>query len=88
VVAPSALKDKRGKGSYSLIVVDGAVEDMPRTLAALLAEGGRIVTGVLERGVTRLATGRKTGGEIALLALAEIGIPVLDEFRAPRRWSF
>jgi protein-L-isoaspartate(D-aspartate) O-methyltransferase len=87
-VSPAALADKRGKGTYSLILVDGAVEELPRTLGALLAENGRVVTGLLERGVTRLAAGRKVAGEVALLALAEIGIPVLEEFRAAKRWSF
>jgi protein-L-isoaspartate(D-aspartate) O-methyltransferase len=87
-VSADAAMNKRGKGTYTLLVVDGAVEEMPRAFVSLLAEGGRIVTGVLERGVTRLATGRKIAGEIALLPVAEIGIPVLPEFRAPKRWSF
>ena len=72
----------------SLILVDGAIEQLPAGLAGRLGEGGRIVTGLVERGVTRLAVGRKVAGEVALLPLAEIGIPVLAEFAAPRRWSF
>lgn len=79
---------KRRKGSYSLIMIDGAAEELPAALAALLADDGRLVTGVVERGVTRLALGRKAAGEIALLPLAELGIPVIPEFAAPRRWSF
>lgn len=79
---------KKGKGAYTLILVDGAVEALPATLAAQLAEGGRIVTGLVTRGVTRLAVGRKVAGEVSLLPLAEIGIPVLPEFAAPQRWSF
>jgi protein-L-isoaspartate(D-aspartate) O-methyltransferase len=46
------------------------------------------VTGLVERGVTRLAIGRKAAGAVALLPLAEMGIPVLAEFAAPKRWSF
>ena len=88
VVDPADAAGKKGKGSYSLIVVDGALEELPGALAAQLAEDGRIVTGLVLRGVTRLAAGRKTGGEVALLPLAEIGIPVLPEFAAPKRWSF
>ncbi len=88
VVSPEAVRDKRGKGTYTLLVVDGAVEEMPRSFASLLADSGRIVCGLLERGVTRLAVGAKVGGEIALLPVAEIGIPVLPEFKAPKRWSF
>ena len=87
-VAPDAAAAKRGKGAYTLLMVDGAVEEMPGSFAKLLAEGGRVVTGVLEGGVTRLAVGTRTGGDIALLPIADLGIPVLPEFRAPKRWSF
>lgn len=76
-----------GEG-FTLIMIDGAAEQVPAALAGRLADDGRLVTGLIERGVTRLAVGRKVGGEIALLPLAEIGIPVLPDFAAPRRWSF
>lgn len=76
------------KGTYSLILVDGAIEHLPATLSAALDEGGRIVTGLAQRGVTRLATGRMAGGAVALVPLADMGIPVLAEFAAPKSWSF
>ena len=79
---------KLRKGAYSLILIDGAIEELPAAIAAALAEGGRIVGGLVERGVTRLAAGAKAGGAVTWLPLAEIGIPVLPEFAAPRRWSF
>ncbi|MGE3690671.1 MAG: protein-L-isoaspartate O-methyltransferase [Novosphingobium sp.] len=78
----------KGKGGYSLIVIDGAIEHMPDALAKRLADDGRLVTGLVERGITRLATGRKAAGHLVLLPLAEIGIPVLPEFAAPKSWSF
>lgn len=77
-----------GKGTYTLLLIDGAIEQLPAGLAAQLAEGGRIVTGLVEAGVTRLAAGCMVAGTAALLPLAEIGIPVLGEFAAPKRWSF
>jgi protein-L-isoaspartate(D-aspartate) O-methyltransferase len=46
------------------------------------------VTGLVLRGVTRLATGRKVAGQVTLRPLAEIGIPVLAEFDRPKEWSF
>ncbi len=88
VPAADAAAQAGGMGQYTLVLVDGAIEHLPAGLAAELAEGGRIVTGLVERGVTRLATGRKQGGEVALLPLADIGIPILREFAAPKRWSF
>lgn len=75
-------------GAYTLIVIDGAIEELPAALTAALAADGRLVTGLVARGVTRLAVGRKVAGEVALLPLAELGVPVLPEFAAPKRWSF
>ncbi|MFT4053180.1 MAG: protein-L-isoaspartate O-methyltransferase [Novosphingobium sp.] len=86
-VAPAAAAEA-ASGEYDLIVIDGAIEVLPDALSARLAEGGRVVTGVTERGVTRLAAGTKAGGVTSLLPLAELGIPVLSEFAAPKRWSF
>lgn len=72
----------------TLLVIDGAVEALPETLLASVPEGCRIVTGEVLRGVTRLAVGRKTAGVVSLLPVGEMGIPVLPEFAAPKRWSF
>ncbi len=88
VVSATDAAAKRGKGGYTVLLIEGAIEQLPDGLAAALAEGGRIVTGQVARGVTRLAAGRKVGGAVSLLPLAEMGIPVLGEFAAPRRWSF
>lgn len=77
-----------GMGQTSLLIIDGAIEQLPAGLAAELAEGGRVVTGIVDGGVTRLAVGRKVAGEVSLLPVADIGIPVLPEFAVPKRWSF
>lgn len=83
------LANKAGKrGSYSLVIVDGAVEQLPDALGKYLEEGGRVVTGLVTRGVTRLAGGRKVAGTLSLQPLAEIGIPVLHQFDKPKEWSF
>lgn len=88
-IDPAAAVSAKGKaGAFTLIVIDGAIEQLPAPLAARLAEQGRLVTGQVERGVTRLAVGRKAAGQVVLLPLAEIGIPVLPEFASPKRWSF
>ncbi len=50
-------------------------------------KGKWVVTGTVRNGVTRLAVGRKSEGDIALLPLAEVGIPVLHAFDAPKGWS-
>lgn len=86
--AAEAAAKQRGMGQHTLLIIDGAIEQLPTGLAGELAEGGRIVTGLVERGVTRLATGRKVAGQVSLLPLAEMGIPALAEFAAPKSWSF
>jgi protein-L-isoaspartate(D-aspartate) O-methyltransferase len=76
------------KGDFTLLLIDGAAEHLPAGLARRLADGARIVTGTVTDGVTRLAVGRKTGESIALLPLAEMGIPRLAAFDKPKAWSF
>lgn len=87
-MTPAELASASAGGGYTLIVIDGAVEELPDALVALMADGGRMITGLSLRGVTRLATGRKAAGKIALQPLAELGFSVLPEFAAPKRWSF
>ena len=90
VTTVSATDAAAGKvdGSYSLIMIDGAIEELPQALADAMADGGRIVSGLLLRQVTRLASGRKIVGQVALLPVEDLGIPVLGAFEAPRKWSF
>ncbi len=89
VISPEEAVAKTGKRkTYSLVVVDGAVESVPATLAKRMADGGRIVTGLAAKGVTKLAVGRKSTSDVALLPLAELGIPRLAEFDTPEGWSF
>lgn len=89
VIAPEeAVTSSRKRTAYSLVLVDGAVESVGQPLAKRMAADGRIVTGISKQGVTRLATGRKAGDDVALLPLAEIGIPRLSEFDTEKSWSF
>lgn len=85
-VAPS--DTGTGTGSYSLIVIDGAIEQLPDALAGQLADGGRIVTGLLLRQVTRLASGRKIVRQVSLQPTEDLGIPVLSAFAVPKSWTF
>ena len=79
---------RRDQQPYDLLLIDGAIEQLPAELYAALVEGGRVVTGLVLRGVTRLASGRKLGGAVQLLPLAEVGIPVLAQFARTKSWSF
>jgi protein-L-isoaspartate(D-aspartate) O-methyltransferase len=89
VLAPAdALAASRKRGAFTLLLIDGAVEQLPATLVDRLAAGARVVAGLVSDGITRLAIGRKSTGTVALLPLAELGIPVLPEFAVPKGWSF
>jgi protein-L-isoaspartate(D-aspartate) O-methyltransferase len=78
----------QSKARFNLILIDGAIDALPVNLAGALRSGGRVVTGLVLRGVTRLASGVENGGTVELSPLAEVGIPVLGEFAAPQAWSF
>lgn len=87
-VSPADAVAYKGVKDFTLIVVDGAIEQFPVKLAGRLRDRGRVVTGLVERGVTRLAVGTKVADAVSLLPVADIGMPVLAEFAAPKSWSF
>ena len=87
VLTPAEAAGRKKAGPFNLILIDGAAEELPASLAGMLAEGGRVVTGVADKGVTRIAVGKAGPSGIALLDVADIGMPVLSEFAAPKRWS-
>ena len=64
-------------GSFDLILIEGAVEHVPASLARRLAPGGRIASAIVEDGVTRLATGRGDGKSIGFTSFAEAQVPLL-----------
>lgn len=76
------------RGSFDLIVVDGAIEACPPALAKRLASGGRIVCGLVRNGVTSLAEGRSSGKDIAFRTVDAIALPQLAAFDTPKGWSF
>ncbi|WP_370178937.1 protein-L-isoaspartate O-methyltransferase [Alteriqipengyuania sp.] len=75
-------------GTFDLVIVDGALEDVPVQLVATLAPAGRLVTGVIRKGVTRLEVGRRSGDDLSLLAITETQLPRLPQFDKPQGWSF
>lgn len=86
LAAPDA--DWSAHAPYSLVLIDGAIEQLPQGLIAVLADQGRVVTGLVQRGVARLAMGRRVLGDVVLTSLGEADFAPLPEFAAPARWSF
>lgn len=86
--AAAATSGKGAAQGFDLLLIDGAVDQIPDGLLRCLRDGGRVVTGLAKGAVTSLAAGTKANGTVALSSLAELGIPVLHEFAAPKSWSF
>jgi protein-L-isoaspartate(D-aspartate) O-methyltransferase len=73
---------------YDLLFIDGAVEQVPDALIAQVATEGRVVGGLSDRGVTRLAAGRRTEGGFALLPFADIDCVPLPGFAVAKSFTF
>ena len=73
---------------YDVLIVDGAIEAMPDVLVAQVRSGGRVASGLAERGVTRLASGRKTDGGFALAAFVDVECVALPGFDIPKPFRF
>ena len=75
-------------GPYDQILIDGAVEMIPDAIVAQLADGGRLGTAIVDRGITRLAVGRKAGTAFGTLSVGDAGVPALPGFSRPKEFTF
>ena len=73
---------------YSLIIIDGAIEALPDGLVAAAKEGGRVVTGLVDHGVTSLAHGIVRGGKVALRRFSDSEIAPLPAFAPKAEFVF
>jgi len=75
-------------GPYDLILFDGAVDHVPPAIVAQLADGGRLAAGIVDKGVTRLAIGRKAGPGFGMIPFADAEVPVLPGFAKEAGFAF
>ena len=61
---------------------------MPEAIIDQLADGGRLGTALIDRGVTRLIVGRKAGGAFGYLSIGDAGVAALPGFSRPRAFTF
>ena len=73
---------------YDVMLLDGAVEEIPASLVKQLVEGGRLAGAIIERGVSRLAIGRVAGGALGLRSVADAEVGKLPGFERPRAFTF
>ena len=73
---------------YDLILIDGAVEQVPDQLAAQLAPGGRIGAVLKRAGVDRLVIGRRSGVGFGFRSIVDADAGDLPGFERPRAFTF
>ena len=77
-------------GPYDVILIEGAVRQIPPAILAQLAEGGRLVTVLAgapgAMGVAQLVV--KEGGVTSGRPMFDAGTPVLPGFAPPARFTF
>ena len=77
-----------GRGTFDVILVEGAVAALPDWVAELLAPGGRVGAAILDKGVARLSIGRGKSGAIGFKSLADAQVPPLPAFQARPQFTF
>ena len=73
---------------FALIIIDGAADELPSALVNLAADGARLVTGIIEGAVTRLAKGYVHKGKIALKSFEDSEIAPLPAFARKPEFVF
>ena len=88
-IVQGAAADGLRKGApYDILLIDGAVEFIPDALVEQLRDGGRLDAAIVDKGITRLVTGRRSGGGFGYLTIADAAAPVLPGFERPPAFVF
>jgi protein-L-isoaspartate(D-aspartate) O-methyltransferase len=87
-VDASNLSGATTSSPYTLIIIDGAVEELPDALLALAADGARLITGLAEGAVTRLAKGYVRDQKVALKPFIDSEIAPLAAFARKPEFVF
>lgn len=89
-VAGEAEQGAAASGPYDVILIEGAVHEVPKAIADQLAEGGRLATVIADPsgalGVAHLFV--KQGGVVSGRPLFDAGTPPLPGFARPARFTF
>ncbi len=89
-VAGEAAHGAAALGPYDIVLIEGAVHEVPKAIADQLAEGGRLATVVADPsgalGVAHLFV--KQGGVVSGRPLFDAGTPPLPGFARPERFTF
>jgi len=88
-VVTGDLAKGHAKGApYDVILVDGAIEEVPDALVRQLAEKGRLAAAVIDGGVSRLSIGYKAGAGFGLDPIMDADAVAIPGFAKPKMFSF
>lgn len=88
-VVEGPLEEGWKKGApFHLILIDGAVENIPDSIIAQLTGHGRLGTALIDRGICRLAVGRRAGKGFGLNTTVDAGAAALPGFSKPPAFTF
>jgi protein-L-isoaspartate(D-aspartate) O-methyltransferase len=73
---------------YDIVLLDGAVEQVPAALVKQLTGNGRFAGAIADRGITRLVIGSVAGDALGLRSLADADVAILPGFERPRAFTF
>ncbi|MEE8352684.1 MAG: protein-L-isoaspartate O-methyltransferase [Rhodospirillales bacterium] len=76
------------QGPYDVIYFDGAVDEIPRSIAEQLAEGGRLVAVVLGRGTGRAMLMTRHQGVLSSVEVFDATTVRLPGFEPPEKFVF
>jgi len=88
-VVEGPLEEGWSKGApYQLILIDGAIEHIPDAIVSQLTDHGRLGTALIDRGISRLAVGRRAGKGFGVHTMTDSGAAALPGFAKPRVFTF
>lgn len=76
------------QGPFDVILINGAIEELPAALADQLKEGGRLAAVIRDKGVGKAALFLKTDGVLGRRDLFDAAVPLLPGFAAPKKFVF
>lgn len=88
VISGDLAKGHSKGAPYDVILVDGAIEQVPDALIRQLAEKGRLAAAVIDGGVSRLSIGYKAGAGFGLDPIMDADAVALPGFAQPKVFSF
>ncbi|MEM6972428.1 MAG: protein-L-isoaspartate O-methyltransferase [Pseudomonadota bacterium] len=88
-ISPGAVEDgDPDHGPYDVILVNGAVEQVPAELTAQLKDGGRLVAIFLDGPVGRCRVVTRAGDALSDRRAFDVDAPLIEGFRKARAFEF